>query len=49
LHGAELRLTSLSLTDVSPATTLSRLSGPRIALDGDGNVQKDALPLIFRG
>jgi len=26
------------LTDVSPATTLSRLSGPRIALDGDGNV-----------
>ena len=26
------------LTNVSPATTLSRLSGPRIALDGDGNV-----------
>jgi hypothetical protein len=26
------------LTDVSPATTLSRLSGPRIALDGDGNL-----------
>jgi hypothetical protein len=49
LHDAELRLTSSSLTDVSPATTLSRLSGRRLALDGNGNVQMDALPLIFRG
>lgn len=49
LHRGQLPLTSVSLTDVSPATTLSRLSGPRIALDGDGNVQMDALPLKFRG